>query len=68
MDCSEGCPRAAVIFGVQGVRVLGAESDDRGLQLMVETDQQVEGCRDWRRPRGVSASLLTSAAASAGSR
>lgn len=46
MDCSEGCPRAAVMFGVPGVRVLGAESDDRGLQPMVETDQQVEGCRD----------------------
>ncbi len=44
MDCSEGCPRAAVMFGVSGVRVLDAEADDRGLQLTVETDQQVEGC------------------------
>ena len=45
MDCSEGCPRAAVMFGVPGVDVLDAEADDRGLRLTVETDQQVEGCR-----------------------
>ncbi len=44
MDCSEGCPRAAVMFGVSGIRVLDAEADDRGLQLTVETDQRVEGC------------------------
>lgn len=31
--------------GVSGVRVLDAESDDRGMRLTVETDQQVEGCR-----------------------
>ncbi len=45
MDCSEGCPRAAVMFGVPGVRVLDAESEAHGLRLTVETDQQVEGCR-----------------------
>jgi transposase len=46
MDCSEGCPRAATMFGVPGVRVLDVDGDDRGLLLTVETDQQVEGCRD----------------------
>jgi transposase len=46
MDCSEGCPRAAVMFGVPGVRVLDARADERGLRLVVETDSQVEGCRD----------------------
>lgn len=45
MDCSEGCPSAAVMFGVAGVRVIEAEPDGRGLRLLFETDQQVEGCR-----------------------
>jgi hypothetical protein len=44
MDCSEGCPTAAVMFGVPGVRVLAAERDGGGLLLTVETDRQVEGC------------------------
>ncbi len=45
MDCSEGCPTAAVMFGVPGVRVLAAERETGGgLRLTVETDQQVEGC------------------------
>ncbi len=43
-DCTEGCPTAAVMFGVPGVRVLRAERDDRGVRLTVETDQTVEGC------------------------
>ncbi len=45
MDCSEGCPTAAVMFGVPGVRVLAAQRDAVGLDLTVETDSQVEGCR-----------------------
>lgn len=45
MDCSEGCPTAAVIFGVLGVRVLAAERTGDGLLLTVETDRRVEGCR-----------------------
>ncbi len=44
MDCSEGCPTAAVMFGVPGVRVLAAERERGGLRLTVETNQQVEGC------------------------
>lgn len=44
MDCSEGCPTAAVMFGVPGVRVLAAERDIGELALAVETDQEVEGC------------------------
>ncbi len=44
MDCSEGCPTAAVMFGVPGVRVLAAKRDDNGLSVTVETDPQVEGC------------------------
>lgn len=28
VDCSEGCPTAAVILGVLGVRVLSAERDE----------------------------------------
>ncbi len=43
-DCTEGCPAAAVMFGVAGIRVLLAERDHRGLRLTVETDQTVEGC------------------------
>ena len=39
MDCSEGCPRAGVMFGVPGVRVLDAEADERGLRLTVETER-----------------------------
>ena len=46
MDCSEGCPTAAVMFGVPGVRVLAAERErGGGLLLTVETDRTVEGCR-----------------------
>ena len=45
MDCSEGCPTAAVMFGVPGVRVLAAVSEPDGLALVVETDQTVAGCR-----------------------
>ncbi len=32
------------MFGVPGVRVLRAERDAGGVQLVVETDRQVEGC------------------------
>jgi transposase len=46
MDCSEGCPTAAVMFGVPGVRVLAARRDGDGLCLVVETDQDLEGCRE----------------------
>lgn len=46
MDCNEGCPRTAVMFGVAGARVLAAQTDKRGLRLMVQTDQPVGGCRD----------------------
>jgi len=45
MDCSEGCPVAAVMFGVPGVRVLAAQRSSDGLRLTVETEQRVEGCR-----------------------
>ena len=44
MDCSEGCPTAAVMFGVAGVRVLAAEADEVCLRLLVETDVDVGGC------------------------
>ena len=45
MDCSEGCPAAAVMFGVPGVRVIAAEREPGGgLLLRAETDRQVEGC------------------------
>ncbi len=45
MNCSDGCPTAAVMFGVPGVRVLAAEYErGGGLRLTVETDRQVEGC------------------------
>ncbi len=45
MDCRQGCPTAAVMFGVPGVRVLAAQRDAAGLDLTVETDQELEGCR-----------------------
>jgi len=45
MDCSEGCPTAAVMFSVPGVRGLAAQREPDGLCLTVETDQSVEGCR-----------------------
>lgn len=45
MDCSEGCLSAAVMFGVPGVRVLAVEPDEFGLDLTVETEPRVEGCR-----------------------
>ncbi len=45
MDCSEGCLTAAVMFGVPGVRVLSAHREPAGLDLVVETDRQIEGCR-----------------------
>jgi len=44
VDCSEGCSTAAVMFGVDGVRVLSAERDDVKLRLLVETDRTVAGC------------------------
>ena len=44
MDCNDGYPTAAVMFGVPGVRVLAAEQERGGLHLTIETDQQVEGC------------------------
>ncbi len=40
---SEGCPTAAVMFGVPGVRVLAAIRRSDGLELTVETDQLVDG-------------------------
>ena len=45
VDCSDGCPTAAVMFGVPRVRVLATQSDGVGLRLTVETERQVEGCR-----------------------
>jgi transposase len=46
MDCSDGgCPTAAVMFGIEGVRVLAAGEVDGELHLLVETNEQVEGCR-----------------------
>jgi transposase len=45
VDCSEGCPTAAVVFGVPGMRVLAAQREQDGLCLVVETDQTVAGCR-----------------------
>ena len=46
MDCSDGgCLTAAVMFGVSGVRVLAAGEVDGELQLLVETTEQVQGCR-----------------------
>lgn len=44
VDCSEGCPTAAVRFGVDGIRVLAAERDEVELRLLVETDQLMAGC------------------------
>ena len=53
MDCSDGCPTAAVMFGVPGVRVLSAERErGGGLRLTVETDRQVEGKPRLRCPSG----------------
>lgn len=46
MDCSDGgCLTAAVMFGVDGVRVLAAGEVGHELHLLVETVPQVEGCR-----------------------
>lgn len=46
MDCSDGgCRTAAVMFGVDGVRVLAAGEVDGELHLLVETVEQVAGCR-----------------------
>ena len=46
MDCSDGgCLTAAVMFGVSGVRVLAAGEVDGELHLLVETTEQVQGCR-----------------------
>jgi len=46
MDCSDGgCLTAAVMFGVDGVRVLAAGEVGRELHLLVETVPRVEGCR-----------------------
>jgi transposase len=46
MDCSDGgCPTAAVMFGIAGVRVLAAGEVGGELHLLVETNEQVEGCR-----------------------
>ncbi len=42
MDCSEGCPTAALTFGVPGVRGLRAERSRDGLLLTVETERRVE--------------------------
>lgn len=45
MDCSEGCPTAAVMLSAPAVRVPAAEREDGGgLCLTVETGRQVEGC------------------------
>jgi len=46
MNCSEGCPLAAEIFGVPGARVLTAEHDDAGsLCLLVESTSTLDACR-----------------------
>ncbi len=44
VDCSDGCPTTAVMFGVYGIRVLSAQRDEVELRLLVETDQTVAGC------------------------
>jgi hypothetical protein len=62
MDCSDGCPTAAVMFGVPGVRVLTAERDGGGLRLTVETDRQVGGATAaacWRAARPARASAAS---------
>ena len=57
MDCSDGgCPTAAVMFGIGGLRVLAAGELGGELHLLVETSEQLEGCQpcgvvaatDWR--------------------
>src|SRR4051812_4232727 len=46
MNCSDGgCLTAAVMFGVPGIRVLAAGEVDGELHLLVETDQELDGCR-----------------------
>jgi transposase len=46
MNCGDGgCPTAAVMFGVPGIRVLGAGEVGGELHLLVETDQELDGCR-----------------------
>ncbi len=47
MDCKGGgcLTAAAVIFGVPGVRVLAAGEVGGELHLLVETAEQVGGCR-----------------------
>jgi hypothetical protein len=46
MNCSDGgCPTAAVMFGVPGIRVLAAGEIGGELHLLVETVDEVEGCR-----------------------
>ena len=52
MDCSEGCPTAAVMFGVPGVRVLAAQPEPDGLCLTVKTDQAVAGLLKDLKARG----------------
>ncbi len=46
MNCSDdGCPIAGVMFDVAGMAVLAAHHDGGELHLLVETPDQVGGCR-----------------------
>ncbi|WP_161387642.1 helix-turn-helix domain-containing protein, partial [Enterococcus hirae] len=49
MNCSKGCPLAAKIVGIPGVRVLDAHHDGDAtsgvLRVVVETDDALAGCR-----------------------
>lgn len=46
MNSSDGgCPTAAVMFDVDGVRVLAAGEVCDELHVLVETHERVEGCR-----------------------
>ena len=46
MNCSDdGCLTAAVMFGMKGVRILTAGEVGGELHLLLETTEQIEGCR-----------------------
>ena len=48
MNCSDnGCLTAALMVGMKGVRVLAAGEVAGELHLIVETAEQVEGCRSY---------------------
>lgn len=46
MNCGDGgCLTAAVMFRMKGVRILAAGEVGGELHLLVETSEQIEGCR-----------------------